>query len=54
MPSYAFERAGSDLAEINTSVVSLSVDDPTTQELIDKHHLTFPVGHSAALTSCRT
>lgn len=52
----AFERVSSDLAEINTSVVSLSVDDePTTQELIDQHRLTFPVGHSAdAHQLCRT
>lgn len=44
----AFERAQSELAEIGASVVSLLVDDEeTTKALVEKHHLTFPVGHSA-------
>jgi peroxiredoxin len=44
----AFERAHDSLAEVNAEVVALSVDDePTTRALIEKHHLRFPVGHSA-------
>jgi peroxiredoxin len=44
----AFQRATESLAEAGASVVALSVDDEaTTSELIAKHHLTFPVGHSA-------
>jgi peroxiredoxin len=44
----AFQRAADDLAGVGASVVALSVDDEaTTSELIAKHHLTFPVGHSA-------
>jgi len=44
----AFNRASESLAEVGTKVVALSVDDEaTTQELIVKHGLTFPVGHSA-------
>jgi peroxiredoxin len=44
----AFQRAADSLAEIGARVVALSVDDEaTTQELIAKHGLTFPVGHSA-------
>jgi len=36
------------LAEVGAKVVALSVDDEaTTGELIAKHGLTFPVGHSA-------
>jgi peroxiredoxin len=36
------------LAELDVKVVALSVDDEaTTRELIAKHGLTFPVGHSA-------
>lgn len=45
----AFQRAGDALAEVGASVVALSVDDEaTTTELIAKHGLTFPIGHSAA------
>jgi peroxiredoxin len=34
--------------QVGTKVVALSVDDEaTTQELVAKHGLTFPVGHSA-------
>jgi peroxiredoxin len=44
----AFERASEKLAEVGGKVVALSVDDEaTTTELIAKHGLTFPVGHSA-------
>jgi len=44
----AFERASEKLAGLGATVVALSVDDEaTTQELIAKHGLTFPVGHSA-------
>lgn len=44
----AFERAHDSLAEVDARVVALSVDDePTTQALVDKLRLRFPVGHSA-------
>jgi peroxiredoxin len=44
----AFQRAQDTLAEVGARVVALSVDDAaTTTGLIEKHHLTFPVGHSA-------
>ena len=44
----AFQRALDGLAEVGARVVALSVDDAaTTQALIAKHGLTFPVGHSA-------
>lgn len=44
----AFQRAKDSLAEINTALVALSVDDEaTTAELIARHGLQFPVGHSA-------
>ncbi|HWF34941.1 MAG TPA: redoxin domain-containing protein, partial [Solirubrobacteraceae bacterium] len=44
----AFQRAQDKLAELDVKVVALSVDDEaTTRELIEKHGLTFPVGHSA-------
>src|SRR5260221_6871615 len=44
----AFQRAAGSLAETGARVVALSVDDEaTTAELIAKHGLTFPVGHSA-------
>lgn len=44
----AFERARERLDELDIRVVALSVDDEaTTQGLIAKQHLTFPVGHSA-------
>lgn len=42
-----FQQAQKDLTEAGVRVVSLSVDDePTTLELVEKHGLTFPVGHS--------
>jgi peroxiredoxin len=44
----AFQRASDILADAGIKVVALSVDnEPTTAELIAKHGLTFPVGHSA-------
>ena len=44
----AFERAGQTLAEAGVRVAALSVDDrETTAALVDKHHLTFPVGYGA-------
>jgi peroxiredoxin len=44
----AFQRAANSLAEVGVRVAALSVDDePTTADLIAKHGLTFPVGHSA-------
>lgn len=44
----AFQRAGADLAGAGVGLAALSVDDEaTTASLIAKHHLTFPVGHSA-------
>lgn len=44
----AFQRASESLADAGAFVVALSVDDEaTTKELVAKHGLTFPVGHSA-------
>ena len=44
----AFQRSLDDLAEIGVQVAALSVDDEaTTQDLIAKRGLRFPVGHSA-------
>lgn len=44
----AFQRARDALAEVDARVVALSVDDDgVTSELIAKHKLTFPIGHSA-------
>jgi peroxiredoxin len=44
----AFQRASESLADVGAKVVALSVDDEaTTAELVAKHGLTFPVGHSA-------
>ena len=44
----AFQRAIDKLAGLDVNVVALSVDDEaTTRELIAKHGLAFPVGHSA-------
>jgi peroxiredoxin len=43
-----FQRAADNLDEVGTKVVTLSVDDEaTTAEVVAKHGLTFPVGHSA-------
>jgi peroxiredoxin len=44
----AFQRAQDKLTELGARVVALSIDDEaTTQATIDKHGLTYPVGHSA-------
>jgi peroxiredoxin len=44
----AFQRSLDSLAGVDAKVVSLSVDDEATaQNLIEKHGLRFPVGHSA-------
>ncbi|WP_327592694.1 peroxiredoxin family protein [Streptomyces chartreusis] len=44
----AFQRASDRFAQAGIKVVALSVDDEaTTRELVEKHKLTFPVGHSA-------
>jgi peroxiredoxin len=44
----AFQRATESLADVGVFVAALSVDDEaTTKELVAKHGLTFPVGHSA-------
>jgi peroxiredoxin len=43
-----FQRAAGKLDALDVRVLAVSVDDePTTRELIAKHGLTFPVGHSA-------
>jgi peroxiredoxin len=43
-----FQRAQEGLADIEVKTVALSVDDEAaTKDLIAKHRLTFPVGHSA-------
>ena len=44
----AFQRASDSLADAGIKVAALSVDDePATAELVARHGLTFPVGHSA-------
>jgi peroxiredoxin len=44
----SFARAWSSLVELGIRVVALSVDDEATSTaLVDRHHLPFPVGHSA-------
>ena len=44
----AFQRATDALTQAGIRVAALSVDDePTTEQLIAKHGLTFPVGHGA-------
>jgi peroxiredoxin len=44
----AFQRSLDSLADVDISVVALSVDDETTTgDLIARHGLQFPVGHSA-------
>jgi peroxiredoxin len=50
----AFQRNVEKLDGLGIKVVSLSVDDEaTTRELIAKHGLTFPVGHSADAAAIR-
>jgi peroxiredoxin len=44
----AFQRSADRLAEVGARIVALSVDDEaTTAEVVAKHDLAFPVGHSA-------
>lgn len=44
----AFSQAADTFAELDVKVVALSVDDAATSTaLVRKHHLAFPVGHSA-------
>jgi peroxiredoxin len=44
----AFQRAADSLAEVDAKVVALSVDDEaTTQALVEKLRLQFPVGYGA-------
>lgn len=44
----SFSRASDNFAALGIKVVALSVDDePTSAALVAKHHLQFPVGHSA-------
>ena len=44
----AFQGAAESLAEAGVKIAALSVhDEPTTAELMARHGLTFPVGHSA-------
>jgi peroxiredoxin len=44
----AFQRAHEKLKDLDVMTVALSVDDEsTTRELVAKHGLQFPVGHSA-------
>ena len=44
----AFQRARETLANLDTQVLAISVDDEaTTEALIVKHGLEFPVGHNA-------
>jgi peroxiredoxin len=44
----AFQRAADKFNELDVKVIALSVDDEaTSRDLIAKHELSFPVGHSA-------
>jgi peroxiredoxin len=44
----SFSRASEALAGVGAKVVALSVDDEATAAaLVDKHRLSFPIGHSA-------
>ena len=44
----SFQRALDSLTQLDIRVVALSVDDEAAaQKLVEKHRLTFPVGHSA-------
>lgn len=50
----AFQRAAEKLEGLDVKLVALSVDDETTtRELVAKHGLTFPVGHSADAAAIR-
>jgi peroxiredoxin len=51
----AFQRSLDRFADLDTQVIALSVDDETTtQDLIAKHGLQFPVGHSADVRAIAT
>jgi peroxiredoxin len=44
----AFQRAQAALADVDVRTIAISVDDEvTTKDLMAKHSLTFPIGHSA-------
>ena len=44
----SFQRASDSLAELDIRVAALSVDnEAASSDLVAKHHLTFPVAHSA-------
>src|SRR5215813_692187 len=44
----AFQRSADALASVDARVAAMSVDDEATStELVAKHKLAFPVGHSA-------
>jgi peroxiredoxin len=44
----SFQRALDSLTQLDVGVVALSVDDEAAaRDLVEKHRLTFPVGHSA-------
>ncbi|MFJ9729530.1 peroxiredoxin family protein [Streptomyces sp. NPDC101209] len=44
----AFQRVGERFTQAGIKVIALSVDDETTaKDLVEKHKITFPVGHSA-------
>jgi peroxiredoxin len=48
----AFQRVLDGLAEVEASILELSVnDEATTRDLIARHGLRFPVGHSADATA---
>ena len=50
----AFQRAQDKLTRLGVRIVALSVDDePTTQALIERNGLTFPVGHGADAAALR-
>ena len=51
----AFQRAATKFDSLDVKIVALSVDDEaTTRELIAKHGLTFPIGHSADASAIHT
>src|SRR5579875_2719035 len=44
---HAFQRASAALSDVGAKVMALSVgDEATAKELIAKHNLMFPIGHS--------
>jgi peroxiredoxin len=51
----AFERARDRLERENVRIVAVSADDQSsTRALVEKHRLSFPVGHSADVEHLRT